>query len=169
MARSRTSFKPQYTIDQKKAALELGAAMGRSAAVRQLSISKATFQAWTEEFPEYWTALREGDLEAQRLGFAKRLEDLADAYSALELAALERAEKLIPTADAKEVAGLIKAMGSSRGVASVQARAQRGDPSDIQEVRVNFPAIEAAIERVLERAEPVPALVVTNLEESHDA
>jgi len=164
---ARGSFKPIFNEDQKKAALELGAAMGRTAATRHLGIGKTTFQQWTEELPEYWAALRDADQEAQRLGFARKLEDLADAYSALEFAALERAEKLIPTADAKELAALLKAMGGARGVAAVNARAHRGDPSDVQEIRVNFPAIERAAEALLNQAKQnqLP-LKVPNLEET---
>lgn len=152
----------RYTEEEKLAALELGAALGRNAAVRQLNISKATFQRWTEEYPREWSDLRAGDREAQKLGIAQRLEDLAENYTAMEQAALERVETLLPRANAKEIAGLIKAMGASRGVASVGARAARGEDNPDREININFPAIEAAMERLLEQAAPAPALPVAN-------
>lgn len=153
----------RYEESEKRAALELGAAVGRNAATRKLQISKSTFQKWTEEFPELWSDLRRGDREAQKLGIAGRLEDLAEQYSALEFEALERAEKLIKTADPKELAGLIKAMGSSRGVAAVGARALRGEDTQHVQHDINFPMLEAAAAAILERASvPQPALVVTN-------
>jgi hypothetical protein len=152
----------RYDEAEHKAALELGAAVGRNAAVRQLGISKATFQSWTEKYPEYWSSLRAGDREAQKLGFAGRLEDLAEQYTSLEFDALERAEKLIKTADPKELAALIKAMGSSRGVATVGARGLRGEDAQHIEVTHDFPLLEQAAAAILERANPQPALVVEN-------
>lgn len=149
----------RYTEESKRAALELGAAVGRNAAIRQLGISKATFQRWTEEFPEFWSDLRAGDREAQKLGIAQRLEDLAEQYTSLEFEALERAEKLIKTADPKELAALIKAMGSSRGVATVGARGYRGEDAHTVDHNINFPALEAAANAILDRAESQPLLV----------
>jgi hypothetical protein len=164
----RAKVEPRrYAEEEKKAALELGAAVGRNAAVRQLGISKSTFQQWTELYPELWSDLRRGDREAQKLGIAGRLEDLAEQYTSLEFEALERAEKLIKTADAKELAALIKAMGGSRGVASVGARALRGEDAERVEHNINFPQIEQALERVLAQA-PQPALVVENEAERED-
>ena len=155
-------LEPAYDEAQKKAALELGAAVGRNAAVRQLGIAKSTFQRWTEQYPEFWSDLRAGDREAQKHGFAQRLEDLADQYTAMEFAALERAEKLIRTADAKELAALVKAMGGSRGVATVGARGFRGEDHEVVDHNINFPQLERAVEAVLDRAGPPPALPVRN-------
>jgi transposase-like protein len=54
----RAKVEPRrYAEEEKKAALELGAAVGRNAAVRQLGISKSTFQQWTELYPELWSDL----------------------------------------------------------------------------------------------------------------
>ena len=159
--------RPDYTDDEKKAALELGAAVGRNAAVRKLGISKASFQAWTEQFPEYWSDLRSGDREAQKHGFAQSLEDLAAQYTALEFQALERAEKLIKTADPKELAAMMKAMGASRGVATVGARGYRGEDTQHVEHDINFPALEAAAAAILERAEERQPILVENVAESH--
>lgn len=163
MARNRTTFGPEYTEAEQHAALELGAAVGRNAAVRKLGISKSTFQKWTERWPELWSSLRAGDRTVQRRRIAQSLEDLADSYTALEFEALERAEKLIKTADAKELSGLIKAMGSSRGVATVGARGYRGEDAEHIEIEVNFPVLEAAAKAILERAQPQPALEVANV------
>lgn len=163
--------KPQkrYTDDEKRAALELGAAVGRRAAIRQLGISPHSFQNWTEEFPELWSDLRAGDREAQKHGFAQRLEDLAEQYSVLEFEALQRAERLIKTADPKELAALIKAMGASRGVAAMGARSLRGEDAEHVEVDINFPQLEKAAEAILARAGTPPALPVANLAELDDA
>lgn len=145
----------RYTDEEKKAALELGAALGRNAAVRELGISKSTFQQWTEAFPQLWSDLRAGDREAQKRGYARTLEDLAQQYAAMEFSALERAEGLIKGASVKDTAALIKAMGASRGVATVGARAVLGEDREIVEHNINFPALEQAMERLLERA-PAP-------------
>jgi hypothetical protein len=148
---------PRYTEAEKLAALELGAALGRNAAVRQLGISKHTFQRWTEEFPKQWSDLRAADPEAQKRGYARSLEDLAQSYAALEFQAMERIEALLPRADAKETAALVKAMGSSRGVATVGARAVLNEDREIVEHNINFPALEQAMERLMEHA-PAPQL-----------
>lgn len=165
MARNSGTFKREYSDEEVHAALELGAAVGRNAAVRQLGISKSTFQAWTERHPQLWSDLQSGDRQAQKRRIAGNLEDLADQYTSMEFEALERAEKLIKTADAKELAGLIKAMGASRGLATVGARATRGEDAQVIEHNINFGALEAAANAILERAKP-PALVVENEAES---
>lgn len=151
----------RYTEAERKAALELGATIGRRAAIRRLGISPNSFQMWTEMYPEFWSSLRAGDREVQRTRVAQNLEDLADSYSDMEFEALARAEKLIKTADAKELAALIKAMGSSRGVATVGARGYRGEDHQVTEISIDFPALEAAAQRILESA-PQPALPVVN-------
>jgi hypothetical protein len=149
---------PHYTEEEKLAALELAAAVGRRAAVRQLGISASTFQRWTETYPQQWSDLRAGDLEAQKQGYAQRLEDLAEQYATLEFQALERVESVLPQSGPKEIAGIIKALGASRGVAAVGARAARGEDRDIVEHNINFPALEAAMERLLERGDQAPQL-----------
>lgn len=154
--------RPVYSDADKRAALELAAAVGRRAAIRQLGISSSTFQRWTEELPELWSSLRAGDRDAQRLGFAQRLEDLAESYTAAEFEALERAEKLLPKANAKELAALMKAMGASRGLATVGARAARGEDAERHEITIDFPQIEAVMERLLGGAPEQPALTVPN-------
>lgn len=155
-----------FTQEDRRAALRLAISIGRRAAVRQLGISSASFQRWTEMEAEYWSSLRAGDPEQQQAQFAGRLEDLAEQYVDAELDALERAQKLIKTADAKETAALIKAMGSSRGLATVNARATRGQDADKLDVNINFPQIEQALERILDTAGTQSALPVPNLADS---
>ena len=163
--------KPQkrYTVEEKHAALELAAAVGRRAAIRQLGISPHSLQNWIEDYPELWSDLRAGDREAQKHGFAQRLEDLAEQYSVLEFEALQRAERLIKTADPKELAALIKAMGASRGVAAVGARSLRGEDAEHVEIDINFPQIEKAAEAILATVGPPPALPVANVAEADAA
>lgn len=92
---------------------------------------------------------------------ADNLEDLAEQYTEREFEALERAEKLIKTADAKELAALIKAMGGSRGVATAGSRAYRGEDVQTVQHNINFDSLQRAAEAILQRANP-PALTVTN-------
>lgn len=157
--------KPEYDESEKKAALELGAAMGRNAAVRELGISKATFQRWTEQYPEFWSDLRAGDPEVQKRRFAQRLEDLAERYLGAEHDLLTRVEdSLIATADPKEAAALIKALGSSRMAATTGSRQIVPEVEHVEH-NINFPQIEQAMQAILDRAPSQPALVVDNVAE----
>jgi hypothetical protein len=149
------------TREQKETALEFAAIHGFRAAGRQLGVTHKTVMRWAEQLPEFWSNLKAGDRETQKQGFAARLEDLAEGYSAAEVEALDRALKLIPTADAKELAGLIKAMGSSRGLAVVNSRALRGEDADRLDVTINFGQLENAMEAVLAQAQQ-PAIQVEN-------
>lgn len=168
MARSSTTWESKYSDDEKRAALELGATVGRNAACRQLGISKSLFQKWTEQFPELWSSLRSGDRTVHRTRVAQNLEDLAEQYAAVELDALERAEKLVPRANARELAALMKAMGSSRGVATVGARGYRGEDADRLEIDINFGSLEAAAQAILESVSEQRALPTPNLAEATD-
>lgn len=162
MAQQRRNHapKPVYDETEKKAALELAAAMGRRAAIRELGISSSTFQRWTEEYPEFWSDLRAGDPDVQKRRFAQRLEDLADRYLSAEHAVLERVEEhLIKSADAKEAAALMKAMGSSRMAATTGSR-QIVPEAEVVEHNINFPQLEQAMERLLSASAPQPALTV---------
>lgn len=152
MARNKTTFGPEYSEAEQHAALELMATIGWNKAARHLGISKSTLHSWTLKHPELWSDLRAGDRSVQKRRIAQNLEDLADSYSALEFEALDRAEKLIKTADPKELAALIKAFGSSRGVATVGARGYRGEDAQQVEHTIDFPALEAAANAILERA-----------------
>ena len=153
--------RPEYTESEKKAALELAAAMGRRAAIRELGISSATFQRWTEQFPELWSDLRAGDPDVQKRRFAMRLEDLAERYLGAEHDLLTRMEdKLIPTADPKESAAMLKAMASGRMAATTGSRQIVPEVEHVEH-NINFPALEQAMERLLDGA-PQPALVVDN-------
>lgn len=171
MARSSTTWKKgqsPYTDAEKRAALELAAAIGTKPAARRLGITPHSIRNWREQFPEMWSDLR-SDAPKRKTRAAENLEDLEEGYSALEFEAMDRAEKLIKTADAKELAALIKAMGSSRGLASVGARSYRGDDVQRIEHTIDFPALEAAAQAILRRAEDRPALEVTNLAEERSA
>lgn len=156
----------RFTEDQKKQALLLGASIGRNGAVRELGISKSTFHRWTEQFPRVWSdAIAKRDTEFQKQ-IASQFEDLAENYTEAEQAAISAALEQIQTGDldAKELAALIKAMGSSRGLASVNARQARGEPDKSIDINVNFPALEAAAEAILDRAPPPPAIESTAVE-----
>lgn len=148
-----------YTESEKQAALELGGAMGRRAAVRALGISPSLFQRWTEEYPELWSDLRSGNPEVQKRKFATRLEDLADRYLGAEHQLLDRVEdNLIKTTDPKEAAALLKAMGSSR-MAAVAGSRQVVPEHEVVEHNINFPQLEQAMERLLQGAPSQAQLV----------
>lgn len=142
--------------------MELAVAIGRRAAVRQLGISNHTFQKWTVKYPQEWSDLRAGDPDAQKNGFSKSLEELAHEYLAAEHDLLDKiADGENAPKDAKEAAALIKAMGSSRQAATVGSRTVVG-AADLVEHTINFPALEQAMERLLDSAPSAPALEVRN-------
>lgn len=153
----------EYTEEERKAGLELAATIGISAAARHLDVTRKTIHRWATRYPQFWSDLRAGDPTAHRKGFAYRLEDLADRYTGAEHDLLDDIEdgKLQPK-DAREAAALLKAMGSSRQAAVAGARTVSGDPDQIVEHTVNFPALEQAMERLLDQAPAAPALVVEN-------
>lgn len=147
-----------YTEADTRAALELGARIGRRRAVQELGISSATFQKFTQRMPELWSDLKAQNRQAYRESTAGALEELAEAYMETEAEAVERAATLLPQADAKETAALIKAMGSSRGVAIGNARGLRGETDSTSELNINFPALEQAMARILDAPAPLPVL-----------
>jgi len=143
-----------YTKEEKEAALRLTASIGISAASRQLGVDRKTISRFREQLPEFWSTLvASGDVAPnRRRRTAESLEDLADAYTEREFEALQRAEKLIKTADGKELAALMRAMGASRGVATAGARGYRGEDAQVIEHNINFEALERAAEAILARA-----------------
>lgn len=149
-----------YTEDEARAGMELAIAIGRRKAIQQLGISHSTFQNWTQKYPQIWSDLKAGDPEAQRKGFAKSLEDLAQEGMALEHEAIEVAQAKLKGADLKELAAIIKATAASRQAATVGARTVMGE-ADVVEHNVNFPQLEQAMQAILEQAAP-PALPVVN-------
>lgn len=165
--RGATSATKVYTEEERHAGLELAATVGPRAAARQLDVSVKTLYRWMDRYPKLWSDLRAGDPTAHRRGFAHRLEDLADRYAASENDLLDEIDdgKLKPT-DAREAAALIKAMGSSRQAAVAGARVVSGDPDQVVEHQINFPALEQAMERLLaggkDAISPQGVLVVEN-------
>jgi transposase-like protein len=148
-----------YTQEQQLAGLELAATIGIYAAARELQVSPTTLYRWQRNHPKELSDMRAGEKEAFKHGFAQRLEDLADKYTEAEDQALEKVIEKIEAGnlDAKELAALIKAMGSSRGVATVGARATRGEDQQNSTLNINFPNLEAAMERLL--GGPAPAAI----------
>lgn len=157
----------RYLDDEKKAALRLAAKIGITAAAREMGLHRRTVSRFRDQLPDYWaTLISPSDVAPQRRQrTAESLEDLADAYTEREFEALSRAEKLIKTADPKELAALMRAMGSSRHAATHGARAYRGEDVQVIEHNINFEALERAAQAILERAPSPPILVVENLAE----
>ena len=147
-----------YTEDEQKAALELAAAIGPTAAGRQLDINRATIYKWAQVHAKLWSDLRAGDPTVQRRNFAIRLEDLADRYGATENDLLDQidAGRHAPK-DAKEAAALLKAMSSGRMAAVAGARQMSGEPETVEHT-INFPALEQAMERLLGQGGPAPVI-----------
>jgi hypothetical protein len=161
-----------YSEAEKKAALTLAAQIGTAPAARELGTYPMTIRRWRAQMPEFWSDLQSSEIGPQRrVRSAESLEDLAEAYTDREFEALQRAEKLIKTADGKELAALMRAMGSSRHAATHGARAYRGEDVQTVEHNINFEALERAAMAILERGTPQPALPlqVENLAEADDA
>lgn len=147
-----------YTEGDRKAALELAAAVGVRPAARHLDVHPSTIYKWIELYPRLWSDLRAGDPKAAKHRIAQNLEDLAQRYADAESDLLERVEdELIKNADPKEAAALLKAMGSSRQAAVAGARTISGEP-EVHEHNINFPELEAAMERLLSGGTSAPAL-----------
>jgi hypothetical protein len=154
MTASKDRRSNQYAEADKLAALELAATVGVLPASKHLNVSRQSIYRWMAEYPKLWSDLRANDPNAGRRGLAMRLEDLADRYRAAEHDLLDRVEdELIAKADPKEAAALMKAMGSSRQAAVAGVRSISGEP-ETHEHNINFPALEAAMERLLEGAQP---------------
>jgi transposase-like protein len=152
----------EYSDEERQAALELAATAGVKPAAEHLGLSRSTIYRWIDKYPQLWSDLKAGDRSAGRRRIADRLEDLADRYAASEhdlLAKIEAGE--IAAKDAKEAAALLKAMGSNRGVAVAGVRSITGE-ADVVEHNINFPALEAAMERLLDGAAPAKPLPVPN-------
>ena len=162
MARSAgRPIRREWTDDQKKDALRLAASIGTRPAARELDITTTNLFNWKRKFPEFWSSLLQGTQEDERTKqFAHRLEDLADVYADVELEAIDRAAKLIPEADGKELAALLKGFSTGRATAITGARNVRGEPGQSAELTINFPALEQAMEALLnggqQQALPVP-------------
>lgn len=144
----------RYLDDEKRAALRLAVKIGITAAARELGLHRKTVSRFRDQMPEYWQELVGPDHVAphRRQRTAESLEELSDAYTEREFEALQRAEKLIKTSDPKELAALIRAMGSSRHAATHGARAYRGEDVQTVEHNINFAALEMAAQAILERA-----------------
>jgi transposase-like protein len=154
-----------YSDAEKKAALELAASIGFKPAAKRLGLGNATIFRWRNDDPVYWASLKNGDPGARQHRIADNLEDLADAYGEAEREAISQAYEQLESGElgAKELAALIKAFGASRGVANAGARAVRGEDAP-QQINVNFPALEQAMERLLIGAAPAVDSTLTELE-----
>lgn len=151
----------KYSDDEKRSTLRLASQLGVAAAGRELGLDGKTIRRFRDQMPQYWSELQAGAdvAPARRTRSAESLEDLADAYTEREFEALSRAEKLIKTADPKELAALMRAMGASRGLATAGARGYRGEDSQVIEHNINFEALERAAMAILDRAPSQPILV----------
>ena len=163
MAKGQT---PEHAFSEadRKAAMELAATVGVKPAAEHLGISRASIYRWIDMYPTYWSDLKKGDRAAQKLNIAGQLENLADRYTAFEHEALDRAETLIKTADAKGAAALIRASSGARGVAAVGAARMREEDREVIEHQINVPQLEQAMQALLGQA-PQPVLVENVAEE----
>lgn len=161
-----------YSMDEQITALKLAARIGSNAAARELGVSTSTINRFKHWNPKIWSDLMAApDVpNARRQRTAESLEDLADAYTEREFEAADRAKKLIPRADAKELAALMKAMGSSRHYATAGGRAHRGEDVQVVEHNINFAALEQAAQAILNRGNGGPQLPmpVDNLAEAEE-
>lgn len=159
----------KYSEGEQLSTLRMAARIGVTATARELGMGRATIARFKTWHPEYWSDLISGQdvAPARKQRQAEDLEDLADAYTEREFEALQRAEKLIKTANSKELAALMRAMGASRGLATVGARGHRGEDVQRVEHNINFAQLEKAAEAILNRGyAPELPLQVTNEAES---
>lgn len=155
-AKVRAKPKPR-SREEKIGALEVVAQIGFRQAAKELGVGKRQLEDWRNEFPKEYSDFRAGRNEEYRKAFAAKLEDLAEHYTDAEELAVQRAIDALESGDTdpKELAALIKAMGSSRGNAVLNARQSRGEPDKSFDLNINFPQIEQAAEAILSRAEVV--------------
>lgn len=146
-----------FSDDDKRAALRLAAEIGVRPAARELELSLSAIARWKKQFPELWSDLTSGRIDDRPTAFAQTLDELAEEYADVEREALERAAKLLPRADGKEVAALMKGLSTGRATAIAGSQRLRGVPDETSELRVSFPQIEQALEALLGSAER-PAL-----------
>ena len=157
--------KYNYSDEEIRAGLELAATTNILSASKELHVGRATIYRWINRFPELWSDLNAGR-EKPQYGFGDQLERLAERYTEAEHEALDKVDKLLEESeqlDAKELAALIKAMGSSRAVAAAGARAEKGQ-HDVIEHQINFPQLEQAMAALLEQTAQPPAIPATATE-----
>jgi transposase len=154
----------QYTEEEMLAVLELAATTSIKNAARVTSVTRNTIYRWIDRYPERWSALVVEPSRGKRK-VAQKLDVLVERYTELEHDMLEDLEKRDTPEDPKELAAVLKAVGSNRQAAVAGSRSISGDP-EVHEHNINFPQIEAMMARMLEQAAP-PALQVEN--EAEDA
>ncbi len=153
-----------FSDEDQQAALRLAARIGLRATSRELGVSMTALAKWRNKYPQLWSDLIQAqDKEQKVAGFADRVDELAEAYADVELEALDRAAKLIPQADGKELAALGRMLSQGRTTAVSTSGRLRGEPDERHELSINFGQIEAAMERLLGGATEAPALPVPNL------
>lgn len=156
------------TAEEEIRAVELAAVHGVKATAEHLGIGLKTLEGWCyRKHRKQYSEFREGKISEWRAGFAAKMEDLAEQYGDAERVAAELALKQLQSGDldAKELAALIKSMGSSRTAAAATGSKARGEPDHKDILEINFPQLEQAMEAMLEGAAARRALPVPNLAE----
>jgi transposase len=151
----------QYTEEEMLAVLELAATTSIKNAARVTSVTRNTIYRWIDRYPERWSALVVEPSRGKR-----KVAVLVERYTELEHDMLEDLEKRDTPEDPKELAAVLKAVGSNRQAAVAGSRSISGDP-EVHEHNVNFPAIEALMADMLASVKPPAALPVPN--EADDA
>lgn len=155
------------TYEDKLRAVELAAVHGITSTAEKLGLELKTLESWCyRSHRKQYAEFREGKMSEWRSSFAAGMEDLAEKYGEAETLAVEQALKLLRSGDvdAKEIAALVKSMGSSRATAASTAHRARGDADSKSELEINFPALEQAMEALLGRKGPTPVIDVTSHE-----
>jgi transposase len=155
----------QYTEEEMFAVLELAATTSIKNAARVTDVARNTIYRWIDRYPDKWSDLVVDPTKGKRK-VAQKLDVLVERYTAVEHEMLNDLEKRETPQDPKELAAVLKAVGSNRQAAVAGSRSISGDP-EVHEHNVNFPAIEALMADMLASVKPPAALPVPN--EADDA
>lgn len=151
------------TREEEIRAVELAAVHGAKATADKLGIKPKTLENWCyRKYRKQYAEFREGKMSEWRSAFAANMEDLAEQYGEAEKLAVEEALKLLRSGDvdAKEIAALVKSMGSSRATAASTAHRARGEHDHKDVLEINFPQLEQALELARQQLGDVDSTVV---------
>lgn len=153
MARNRPGV--PVSEEDAKAALVLAAQIGTRAASRELGHSATSITNWKRRYPQFWSNLI-GETTTEQVAerLANRVDEIADLYADVEVEAIDRAAKLLPRADGKETAALLKAISQGRTTAVSTSGRLRGEPDERHEHTISFTQLENALARFEELAAP---------------
>jgi hypothetical protein len=141
-----------YPDDVIEKALTLAATIGIRPASRELQIPHQTISAWTSKpaWSERWADLRKHDAPKWRERAAATLEELVDGYTAIEVAALERAQQALGELEPRDVGTFVRSIATAKGITAEHVAKLRGQPDKVVEHRYDADKLESAMAKLLE-------------------